>query len=558
MDNPPDPSGISRPHLRLITFAAAALLGIAAVGTAAITALALRPGPAIDAMVPASADLYATVYLDPPIGQKLNLLRLAHKFPDLQTDRDIDKKVDEVLSQALKETGLTYGKDVRPWLGTRVGLAVQMVDDTPWVLLIAARDESKAKAALAKARDSALARRLVWREESYRGVRIATSIHTSGSPNGNVKEGVAYAYLHHTVAFGNAETLMRDVIDADQGKKPRLVASAGYRSAVSRLPAERLVLAYVNGTRAGDRVRELSQTLSVGGLLMRRAGIDQLNAFKGLGFAVLATPNGLWSDLEMDIDPSKLDRDSRAVLGAKPHENRTLDWIPRQAYAVYALTTLKPILQSYVELSVAEDLTRRQSLDEYGLIGSNGVIAHLTGDAALEVGRGSGDYPVGAVLVGTDDEHGMRTFFGRLAATILPFLSGASLQSERYRGVEIATLTGGGLVPAFSPAFTVTGGFGIIASTQQELKAIIDAHENGQNLTVSERFLAASKTLHDQPDALLYVDVGAAAAAVRKFYPDPDEWDLRIGPRLAPVSAVLATTRSTRDHLSQRTFVLIE
>ncbi len=558
MDTQPEASGSWRPHLRLITFAAAVLLGIAAVGTAALTALTLRPGPAIDGMVPASADVYATVYLDPPIGQKLNLLKLAHKFPDLKTDRDIDKKVDEILDQGLKEADLSFGKDVRPWLGTRLGLVVQLADGTPWVLLIAARDESKARAALAKARDGASARRLVWREETYRGVLIASSIHTSGSPTGNVKEGIAYAHLHHTVVLGNAEALLRDVVDADQGKKPRLVDSAGYKSAISRLPAERLALAYVNGKRAGDRLRELPTTPFGSGLLMPRPGMDQLNAFKSVGFAVSAMPNGLSGDLEIDIDAGKLDRWTRTAVGTAPRKNRVLEWIPQHAYGVYALTTLKPIVQSFAEQALASDGSARHSLDQYGLTGPNGVIAHLTGDAGLEVGPGSGDYPAGAVLIGTDDARGMRALLNQLAAMVVPFLSGASLTRETYRGVEISSLSGGGLVPAFAPAYTVTGGFGIVASTQQELKAIIDAHESGQNITVAERFLAAGKTLHDRPDVLVYVDIAAGASALRRFYPDQDEWDLRIAPQVAPVSAALATARSSRDHLSQRTFVLIE
>src|SRR2546425_4280509 len=134
MDAPPveGPAGLPAPpppsRFRVNRWAMAAGRGGVAVlglGAAAIAvALALRPATAIDRMVPASVDGYVAAYLDPSLSQKLNLLGLAHRFPDLKTDADMTAAVNRYLDRVFANSGLTFSRDIRPWLGPQMDFLV--------------------------------------------------------------------------------------------------------------------------------------------------------------------------------------------------------------------------------------------------------------------------------------------------------------------------------------------------------------------------------------------------------------------------------------------------
>jgi hypothetical protein len=106
-------------------------------------------GPQPHDVLPASVVAYARVDLDPSAGQKIALLKLIRQFPDAakeigitSADQDVrELLVKEALEQA--DCGLTYDKDVEPWLGNRLGLGLDK-DQTPLVA-IQVTDEGKAE-----------------------------------------------------------------------------------------------------------------------------------------------------------------------------------------------------------------------------------------------------------------------------------------------------------------------------------------------------------------------------------------------------------------------------
>ncbi len=102
------------------------LAGVLALGAvaAATTLFLTRPSQSVDTMVPASAHLYVVVYLDPPLGQKVNISTLIRKIPDLK-NQDIGKRIDEALNRGFKDPGLSFDSDIHPWLGSRFAIAAR-------------------------------------------------------------------------------------------------------------------------------------------------------------------------------------------------------------------------------------------------------------------------------------------------------------------------------------------------------------------------------------------------------------------------------------------------
>src|SRR5438552_1397394 len=101
--------------------------------------------------VPQNSVVVATVNLDPGAGQKVNLLRLANKFPVLGNEQHLSSVVQHQLDTLLQPDGLS-SSDVLPWIGPEVGFAVQLdpTGSTHEELLVATKDESASRAALQK------------------------------------------------------------------------------------------------------------------------------------------------------------------------------------------------------------------------------------------------------------------------------------------------------------------------------------------------------------------------------------------------------------------------
>jgi hypothetical protein len=547
---------------------AAGLGGVVVLGLGAVAiavALALKPAAGIDRMVPARVDGYVAAYLDPSLSQKLNLLGLAHRFPDLKTDADMTAAVDRYLDQVFANSGLAFSKDIRPWLGPQIDLIVRAEgagqDRTapPVAFLLVSKDDARAKAALARLRGGPLGQPMAWSDETYRGVAISV-----GKPTGeSVQQPIVYAIVDHTVILATTDPLVKEIIDTDAGKAPRLIDSADFRAALRRVPADKLVFAYVNGQAAARSITNRLSGSSRTPLGASLPKFDQLAATQAIAFAVVAKPTGLLADLEVKVDPSRLDAATRNALSASGNAASMAGWIPKRAYGFAATATLKASLTALVE-SFKSDQQAAQRLQDYGITGPNGVLPRLTGEAALEAEPTGTRYPAAAVLIGTTDRAGMERFLQRLTEAIAPLsgglAQGMTVQHTTYHGALITTFVVGQLsAEGYAPSYTVTQGFAIVGSSLTEVEAIISAHESGVTIATAEHYQAAQAQTLSAPSGLLYVDLGAVAAAARPLLPPSAQrdYDRKLAARLGPIAAVIITSQSSPTSLSQLVFVLI-
>src|SRR3954462_1515556 len=98
-------------------------------------------------MVPADTIAFVSASLDPSIAQKKNMLDIARKFPKARDKvrANFQDTRDAFLSDAVKDACLDYAKDVKPWLGSELAVAVLARPGGKGadpVLLIRAKDET--------------------------------------------------------------------------------------------------------------------------------------------------------------------------------------------------------------------------------------------------------------------------------------------------------------------------------------------------------------------------------------------------------------------------------
>jgi len=552
---PPSPTRSWFARYGLIVISAAGALVVGTVTVAAVLLLA-QPNPSVEKMVPATHDVMVIANLNPSLGQKVNLLRAVHSFPDTRTDTAIATKLDE----ASKQSGLSFTTDVQPWLGGEVGVSGKMNfesgADSPYALFATSRDDTKAKAALAKLRSGTIGKKYTWRDETYNGISVA-----SGTPTVTSEKPVAYSYVDHVVVLASSVSMIHEIIDTDQGRSARLVDSSDFKATMTLLPSDRVGMGYVAGKALVAGVKKQMTKPSTLGLPALKS-LDDLNALQGIGGAVSATGTGVAFDLAVKLDVNKLSPATRQAFTATGRPDAVLRWVPKSSDGFLAIAnvdqSIKTLLAQY-----GSDPSVQASTDAVGLTGSKGILPHLTGDLGVEVELGSNSIPSGAILIGTNDAAAMNAFFGKLAvlasATTGQQKPGAGITHTTYRGTVITSWSSPslGTLPGLMPSYAALDGMGILASSPAEAKALIDAHAGGSNITADPTYQAASSASLANPAGIIYVNMARLVTVLEKL-PSSSGMETTATAYLAPLRAFMFTATSQTGAAVERFFVAIK
>src|SRR6267143_1118436 len=391
---------------RWLLIPAGGVLALGAVSASAVLLL-VKPNSTVAKMVPANQDVIVVANVDPSVTQKVNLLRAVHSFPDTKTDQAIDAKLD----QAFKDSGFSFTGDIKPWVGAEIGVSARLniasAKDSPAAIYVATRDDTKARAMLAKLRASKYGTKFQWKDETYNGITISV-----GTPTDKAAQTAAYSLVDHVVVFATTGAQIHEIIDTDQGRAPRLVDSSDFKATLAGLPSDRLGYLYVNGKSLVANVKKDLTTTPALGLALKN--MNDVDALQGIGATLSANGDGLLADVLVKLDQSKLTPATRQALAHPGRANTIVSWVPKTSDAFLAITSLNKTIQAVLDQS-GNDASVKAGTDAVGLTGPGGVLPHLTGDAGLEFGLRN-DVPGGAILLGTDDARVMNAFFRKLSA----------------------------------------------------------------------------------------------------------------------------------------------
>src|SRR5438552_9260947 len=541
------------PRYRLAVFSAAGVVLVGAIAVAAVLAVA-KPNPSIEKMVPATHDVLLIANLNPSLAQKVNLLRAVHSFPDTKTDAAISTKLDE----AFKDTGLSFTNDVQSWLGGEVGVSGQLnfenSADSPFALFAASRDDTKAKAVLAKLRSGSFGKKYTWKDETYNGITI-----TSGTPTATSVKPVAYSLVDHVVVAASSAALIHEIIDTDQGRSARMVDSADFKATMKLLPSDRLGMGYTAGkSLVASPKKQMAKPSTLG--LPALKTLDDLNALQGIGAAVPATGTGVASDVAVKLDVNRLSPATRQAFNATGRPDAVLRWIPKTSDGFLAISNLDKSIKTPLD-QYGSDASVKASADAVGLTGPQGILPHLTGDLGVEVELGNNSIPSGAILIGTNDSAAMNAFFGKLvglAAATGQQKPGAGITRTTYRGTVITSWTSSSLgVPGLAPSYAALDGMGIVASSPAEMRAVIDAHAAGSNITANPTYQAASAASLTKPAGIMFVNLERVVSALEKL-PTSSRIDTKTAAYLAPLKALMLTATSQPGAAVERFFIAIK
>ncbi|MGI5160401.1 DUF3352 domain-containing protein [Microbispora sp. CA-102843] len=141
----------------ILALVAAVLVGVVGGGGVWAASKLSGGGTQPQDVLPANAMAYVRLDLDPSAGQKLALFGIARKFSATRDSFGGDDPRKALVSSLQKDdpdlSKVDYARDVEPWLGDRVGLAVLPSDkggDPVGALAVQVKDEAAARTGIAK------------------------------------------------------------------------------------------------------------------------------------------------------------------------------------------------------------------------------------------------------------------------------------------------------------------------------------------------------------------------------------------------------------------------
>ena len=510
----------------------------AAIGAGAFLLLRGAPESVLD-KVPASADVVFVAHLDPAASQKMNLFRMAEKFPGLGSEEELRQRLNDALDSVLADTGMTHAD--LAWVGGEAGGYVDVGAGTPsFAIMVATDDEAAASAAMQRMRDASHAD---YSTTTIDGIEVAVPA-SSDQPATAIVDGVA--------VIASDESAMRAVIATDTGAAS-IESDPVFQGVWDRMPEDNLGFVFVNVQQLLDLAN-----LVPGAVEGLQGSVEQLAAAQGLGFAVTAGADGIALDAVTTTDPSKLTQAQRDGLAAGDGPNETLALVPPDAYAVMAVQGVASGLETSVGQAAQLDPAAARMIAKLHLIGPKGLLGLLSGDLGVQVGPGSGLLPVGGtVLIGMNDGEAAQAW---LDAHLLKTLGGVvpGLQSatkiEDYNGVKITYA--GDLLSGVSFAYGVVNDTVVIGASVKSVEEAVDLAQNGGGIVTDADYSAATDGLPGT-ESLVYVDVQGILTAVQSILPGQAYQDFldQGGENLQPITIVVAGTESDEQGSSSRLLI---
>jgi Protein of unknown function (DUF3352) len=558
-----DPGGTAPPPprqrgLKIVGVVLAAVL-IVAGGAGAAAFLMLRgSGEVILDKVPADSDVVVTAYLDPAASQKINLLRMASRFPDLGDETHLRDQLNRTLDRLLADVGMNH--DDLSWVGSEVGFFVEVrsADDGSYALLIATDDEDAARGFLQRYREGSEQRLgTTFRTEDHDGVEVTV-------PTSDAGGAATVAIVDGVVVVGSDEDAVDAVIDTAHGGSP-ISEDPGFQRVSAALPEAKLGEVFVD---AAQLVTTFGDQLAAAGTT---TGVTNLSALDGIGISLTAEPEGLALDTVMKYDDAKLTDSQRQALSAEDHPNPLLELVPADALGMYAVEHLAASIQDTLDQMTRDTPGAAQQLGELGVTGPGGLLSQLTGDIAVEASTDPGPIGYGgALMVGTNDPDATQTWLDRtmpqlpLGETSLSASADGGYrivhhqptwETEEHGGVTITYAAQGAELPI---AYAVVGDAAVVATSPLQIEKLIDVKASGESISSDPGFIAATATVPAQ-DGVLYVDVPAIVDAVPSRWSREEAARFRqeAGRYLGPIEAVVAGMQNEADEQRVRLFVRI-
>ena len=474
---------------------------LAVAGGAVVGGYLFLSGAGIDHtadLVPAQATAYVSVYLQPSTAQQTKLAALIGRLPGFEDPASLDTKIDQMVHNALSDSGLNYETDIRPWIGGQLAIGAWQTPGaasgdppTASTLLVAeVKDRAAAQAAvdrLAK-RSGESAQR-----ETYQGVDLVLS-KTAG-----------YAFLGDMLVVGEPKSALQAAVDVSRGATDSLAKSARFRAAVAELPSDRLAAAYV----------DLAALATAAGVPNQAAG------FSTVAVALVAEENGLRLSGQAPFDKGAGTGAAAAIFDLSGAAAQLSGWMPKGTPFEVSLFGLSQSIHAAEGAASADTAEGKSVRDAFstirglaalglGLDLDKDLLPLLDGEVALAINDFDGRTVSGQLLLRPSDPAAAAATLAKLRDKLEG--QGAPIDTQDAGGTTITTVA----VPQFgSVSYATTDEVVIFGLKAGDVKAALDAHASGDTLAAADTYTSTFALAGTRGGTELFVDIAALAGLVK-------------------------------------------
>jgi hypothetical protein len=458
-------------------------------------------------LAPAGAVVYGEATLDPSDDQQAAIDALIDRFPG---EGSAGERIRGLLEKAFSEsdTGLSYAKDIEPWLGDRAGFFVASLTpgaDPSAALLVATDDEDKAGDAIEKAAKANDGKATSYKGHDYYAI-----------------SGGAAGVVDGWVVLGSESGFKAAVETAEGGAQ--IEDDDAYTKALDDAPEERLGFVYFNTPAF---VKQLQKT----------AGGASLGPFAGLfKDPVLATFNATEQGVRLEATLPESLTSAFPILGDSG--GRAAD-LPADSWLAIAQPDLGKTISYFVDafggLVGGRDMLAQQLKAATGLDLDKDVISWM-GDWSLFVRGESVAELNGALVVETSDEAASARFIDAVAR--LARKSNAHV-TDTDGGVTLSSPDVPEPIHLFQRDGKVVLAYGDSAAA--------DALDPGETLGDTQAYKDAEEALGGDYDLSFYLGFEPILALVDSTGAGDDEGWQKVKPYLEPLGALVVGAKKDGD-----------
>jgi hypothetical protein len=278
--------------------------------------------------VPASAPLYVVV--NPNFTQLANAKKIWDLFAN---NPEYKKRFEEAQKRAMTDTDFNFERDVRPWVGAEVAIALmdltgvqQAFGSSPssaptpnLVIMAPTRDKAKSDAALADIRKRVESKGTTFSEEKYKDTTLVV-----GKSKGSTS---VYATYQGQVLLGTTTDAIKKAIDTKAGGDTlSLKNTAQYKTVAEKLPKDRAAMLYTDIAAFSKALTTAAPRTSTPTPF---ANLNMYEGFLGFGLSLSFAEEGVRFDHVSTYDKTKmLDLQKKAIALQKANAGKVLELMP--------------------------------------------------------------------------------------------------------------------------------------------------------------------------------------------------------------------------------------
>ncbi len=502
-----------------------------------MTILGLAQPKNVAEMLPQDTEMYmiVTPNLQSVAGYQ-NLEALYLNNPKIQT------MIEEAQAEFAKETDFTFEKDIKPWIGTEVVIAITDVSAsisnplaTPSVVLAASTiDKNASDQFITNSIEESKQNGTEFAAETYKDVTLYID---DSDPD---EIGILTTF-NDFVVFANSDTLLKNMIDRSLDEElTSLADDATFQKVTQALPPESVATFYINFSKF---IAAIGQQ---GDIQLPPEQLQTLEAYEGMGLATILQSDGVQFDFVLSYDLNSFPEEMRELILQYPSSPNSIhNDIPADALVVlnaYGLN--KAWQQSKISLEENPDFTETLAdmQQELGFNLEQDLFSWMTGEYAivlLEVPSEDEFTPPlgGYILIGTDDVEAAQQGIENILAALELTGSLPPLEQQNIEGVDMHVMpdlfTG-----EMSAGYGFYNNYFSMAYLPESVKALTEAPQN--SLNNSPHFQAVKNHLPDNNFGYIYVDLEHARDLAEAQLDDFTRLDYEesVHPFIEPILAV--------------------